>query len=324
LHSIAELDRLVAEIVFLGTGSRVTVNELAGRLRASPTEIRQTLSRLSKLGYPFILRAGLIERQSFEPIDLQQLRADFSPKRVGRRIEWRLHVRSTQDELKMIEPEAEDGTVLLGETQDSGRGRLTRSWFAPFGGIWMSILLRPKWQKSHQVPSLAFAASVAKAISTVTGLSPLVKWPNDVTVGSRKVAGILAEGAYSSNRLDRLIVGLGVNANMKPTLFPKELRGSATSLSQELGHQIDRNLLTRKILEEIDNAYGRFESGAAGELLDEARMACSTVGRKVKITSAEGSFEGEAVDVGDDGELLLRLRSGAIVRFYAADVIHIR
>jgi len=127
------------------------------------------LDELKKLGYPLRLsRAGMVERLSFRPIDAQQLTADLTTERIGRRIEWRLHVSSTQDELKTLEDEAEDGTVLLAETQRTERERLSRSWFSPTGEIWMSVLLRPTWPVSHQILPLAFAVATTRAIGDVT------------------------------------------------------------------------------------------------------------------------------------------------------------
>jgi BirA family biotin operon repressor/biotin-[acetyl-CoA-carboxylase] ligase len=158
----------------------------------------------------------------------------------------------------------------------------------------------------------------------VAGISSLLKWPNDVVVQSRKIAGILAEASYEGSKLNRLIVGLGVNANIKTTLFPKELRESATSINRELGREIDRILLTRKILEEMDNAYRKFESGEATELLREVKGLCSTLGRMVEVTTVEGKFRGEALDIGEDGQLIIRLGNGATVPLYAADIVHLR
>ena len=321
---LRDLDGRIAELVFLGTHGKIELDQLASAVRTRPKEVRRSLQRLIALGYPLRLRADLIERRSFQLIDAQQLRADLRSQKIARRVEWRLHVRSTQDELKSIEQQAEDGTILLAETQAAGRGRLKRGWFSPFGGIWMSVLLRPMWPKSHQILPLAFAAAIARAISAVAKISPVLKWPNDVIVQSRKIAGILAEARHEGSKLSSLIVGLGVNANIKTALFPKELRESATSINRELGREIDRVLLTRKILEEMDNAYGKFELGEATELLHEVKRLCSTVGRMVEVTTVEGKFRGEALDIGEDGQLIVRLGNGATVPFYAADIVYLR
>ena len=325
LNSPPELESTIADLIFSKGESKILLNELASVVQASPARSREAIRQLRRLGYPLRLsREGIIERLRFEPIDQRQLNANLATERIGRRIEWRLHVRSTQDELNKLKNEALDGTVLVAETQYAGRGRLARSWFSAVGGIWMSVLLRPTWPRSHQILALAFAVAAARAIGDVTKLLPVIKWPNDLMVRSRKVAGVLAEATYEGNQLDHLIFGLGVNANIQMTRLPKALRGVSTSISHELGRDIDRNLLTRRIIEEMDHSYRRFESGHATELLGEARRLCSTLGRKVRVTTNEGRFICEALDLGDDGQLMARLNSGAVIPLYAADVVHLR
>jgi len=301
------------------------LNELASLVQASPARSREAIRQLRRLGYPLRLsREGIVERLRFEPIDQRQLNANLGTERIGRRIEWRLHVRSTQDELNKLKNEALDGTVLIAETQYAGRGRLARSWFSAVGGIWMSVLLRPTWPRSHQILPLAFGVAVARAIADTTMISPLLKWPNDLTVRSRKIAGLLAEAAYRGNQLDHVIFGLGVNANIQMSRLPKPLREVSTSLSHELRREIDRNLLAKRIIQEMDDSYQRFESGHASKLLDEAKRLCSTLGRIVRVSTADRKFVGRALDLGDDGQLLVRLSSGVTIPFYAADVVHLR
>jgi BirA family biotin operon repressor/biotin-[acetyl-CoA-carboxylase] ligase len=324
LSSPPELEPAIADIIFSRRDPRISISELAFVVDASRARTVEAIRQLKKLGYPLHLSRESIEHHPFIRIDLQQLGADLATERIGRRIEWRLHVCSTQDELKKLKSEALDGTVAIAETQYGGRGRLTRSWFSAVGGIWMSILLRPTWPESHQILSLAFAGAVARAIGDVTKLSPVIKWPNDLMVRSRKVAGLLAEATYKDNQLDHLIFGLGVNANIQMTRLPKALRGISTSISHELGREINRTLLAKRIIQEMDNSYQRFESGHASELLDEAKQICSTLGRIVRVATAERKFVGRALDLGGDGQLLVRLSSGVTVPFYAADVVHLR
>jgi len=325
LSSSPELESTVADTLFSARESKISLNELAGVVQASPAHTREAVRRLKRLGYPLrVSPAGVIERLPFKLIDPHQLAAELATEKIGRRIEWRLHVRSTQDELKKLKDEAEDGTVLVAETQYAGRGRLTRSWLSAVGGLSMSVLLRPTWPRAHQILTLAFATAASRAIGDVTSVLSVLKWPNDLMVRSRKVAGILADATYQGSRLDHLIVGLGVNVNIEMTRFPKTLRKASTSLSHELGREADRSLLTKRIIEEMDKSYQRFELGHISELLDDARRLCSTLGRKVRVTTVEGNLVGHAVGLGDDGQLLVRLNRGVTVPFYAADVVHLR
>jgi BirA family biotin operon repressor/biotin-[acetyl-CoA-carboxylase] ligase len=325
LSSPRELESTIADFIFSDGQSKISLNDLTHIVKASSARTRDAIQRLKILGYPLQLsRAGIIKRTPFRPIDPKQLSAGLTTDRIGRRIEWRLHVPSTQDELKKLKDEVDDGTVLIAETQYAGRGRLTRSWFSAVGGIWMSVLLRPAWHEAHQILTLAFATATCRAIGDVTSVSLQLKWPNDLIVRSRKVAGILAAATYVGSRLDHLIIGLGVNVNIKMARFPKTFRKASTSLSHEVGREVDRALLTKRIVEEMDKSYQRFEMGRISELLDEARVLCSTLGRKVRVATFERDFVGYAVGLGDDGQLLVRLRNGTMIPFYGADVVHLR
>ena len=324
LDSPPELESTVANIIFSRRDPKISVSELACAVQASPARTAQAIRQLKKLGYPLHLSRGSVEHQPFRRIDLQQLGADLTAERIGRRMEWRLHVCSTQDELKKLKGEAQDGTVIIAETQYEGRGRLTRSWFSAVGGIWMSVLLRPTWPESHQILSLAFAGAVTRAIGDVTKLSSVLKWPNDLMIRSRKVAGLLVEATYQGNQLEYLILGLGINANIDIACLPKAFRGLSTSLSHELGRGVDRTMLARRIIEEVDRSYQDFESGHADELLEEVKPLCSTLGKKVQVTTTEGTFKGEALDLGNEGQLKVRMPDGTVVPFFAADVTHLR
>jgi BirA family biotin operon repressor/biotin-[acetyl-CoA-carboxylase] ligase len=252
------------------------------------------------------------------------LRECLTTNRIGRRIEWRPRVDSTQREIRRLTPEAEDGTVLIAETQDSGKGRMLRNWFSPAGGIWMSVFLKPAWPKSHQLLGLAFASAVARAILTCTRLLAVLKWPNDLIIESKKVSGILSEGCYANDGLTSLIVGLGINANIEIGQFGEDLRSTATSLSHECRHDVDRDLLAKEILEEMDRTYLEFESGRVDGLLNEVKRLCSTLRRTVRVIASDESFEGEAVDIDEEGQLLVRAANGATVAVHAADVVHLR
>jgi len=320
-----DLEPAIASMIFLGRQSQISIRELSLALNVSKRETAKAVHRLKRIGYPLQLsRTGLIHHRTFRPIDVEQLRTRLITERIGQRIEWRLHVPSTQDELKKLADEASDGTVLMAESQYAGKGRLTRSWFSPVGGIWLSVLLKPTRSESHQVLTLAFATATARAVSTVTKLSLAVKWPNDLMIGSKKVAGILAEAMYKGKNLTHMIVGLGVNANVDNASLPETIQRTSTSLNHEFGGDVDRNLLTLEILEEMDISYRVFESGHTSELLEDVRRSCCTLGRDIRATTVDGVLEGKAFDLGNDGQLLVRSRDGTVVHLYSADVVHLR
>ncbi|MBA3735519.1 MAG: biotin--[acetyl-CoA-carboxylase] ligase [Actinobacteria bacterium] len=162
---------------------------------------------------------------------------------------------------RMLGNDEDEGAVAVAEEQTEGRGRLGRRWEAPRGlGILVSVLLRPA-VKSPRLPELSLVAggAVALAIAEVTGLEPAIKFPNDVLIGGRKVAGILAESSEG-----RVVLGIGVNANQTAEELPPDTVTPPTSLSVELGKPIDRAPLLAAILLQLERAYDAWATGSAG------------------------------------------------------------
>ena len=161
---------------------------------------------------------------------------------------------------RLLQPEDEEGTVAVAEQQTEGRGRLGRSWHAPARtSVLVSILLRPQ-VAPPRLPELSLVAgeAVAGAIAEVTGLEPTIKLPNDVLLGGRKVAGILAEASEG-----RVVLGIGLNANQTREELPAETQTEPTSLLLELGRRVDRAVLLASVLTRLEGAYDRWVSRTA-------------------------------------------------------------
>lgn len=177
--------------------------------------------------------------------------------RFGRDYRYAERCRSTQ---RLLDPDDTEGTVAVAEEQTEGRGRLGRSWHAPAGtAVLMSVLLRPE-VASPRLPELTLVAgeAVAAAIRKLTGLEPAIKFPNDVLLDGRKVAGILAEASEG-----HVVLGIGVNANQSAEELPPEAQTEPTSLRVELGRPVDRAALLAAVLAELEVAYDRWLSGTA-------------------------------------------------------------
>lgn len=269
---------------------------------------------------------------------------------MGQRIIRLEETGSTNDDAKRLAREgAPEGTVIVAERQTAGRGRHGRRWFAPPGtALTFSVILRPP-VAFGQAPLLAFLAAAAVREAAEAALAEstpgaaenehgqgrrwtepvLVKWPNDVVVGGRKLCGVLvetsaAETAAGPARLPWCVVGVGVNVNQREEDFPAPLRGQATSLRCLAGREFDRERLLRHILAGMERRYQVIAARGFQELLDETRRWSATVGRPVQVLEADGSaWDGFAVDIGDDGALLVRpagADDGRLVALYAADV----
>src|SRR5215212_3670050 len=184
---------------------------------------------------------------------------------VGKdKIIYRLTTHSTQN-LAILLAEKNpnsDGTVIIAEHQKSGRGRKNRKWLSPKGGIWLSVVLRPSMPASN-ITLLPFAAALAvcDAIKKTTQLDAKLRWPNDVTISGKKVAGILIDSSVEAERINYAVIGIGVNANVDSSMISLHLEKSikVTSLSNELGHETSIVGLTKEILERLEYYYTELE-----------------------------------------------------------------
>jgi BirA family biotin operon repressor/biotin-[acetyl-CoA-carboxylase] ligase len=211
---------------------------------------------------------------------------------------------------------------VFAESQTKGRGRLGRKWVSPERkGLWFSILLRPdlRPQETTQL-TVASATALRRAIQSETGLKQEIKWPNDILIGGKKVAGILTELSAELDRVKHVILGIGVDVNLGANEFPAELRRTATSLKIESGRTIDRAELAAAILRELDFDYARICAGKFTAVADEWEAQCATIGRDVTIQIGGRKIRGRAESLDDDGALLVRTEHGRLERITGGDV----
>jgi len=306
---------------FLNTGEWVSGEEMAKRLAITRAAVWKQIQTLRQRGYEISSSTGKGYRLAGKPdlLDADRVSSCLKTKWLGRELRIFDEVSSTNEVALSLARDCPNGTVVLAETQTQGRGRLSRPWASPRGGIWMSLVLKPI-MPLNRVYQINMAASVAlcRTISSMFGLDGGIKWPNDLLIRELKICGILMEVGAQVDRLDYAVVGLGLNANNDPSGFPAEWR--STSLAAEMGHDIDRCDLICRILEEIELAY---EDMGSKEIYEEWRSRSLTLNRQVRITSPAGDLVGEAVDLAEDGALLLWNRDEQ-KRILAGDCIHLR
>ncbi|MDC4204815.1 MAG: biotin--[acetyl-CoA-carboxylase] ligase [Candidatus Manganitrophus sp.] len=226
--------------------------------------------------------------------------------------------------LEMASQGLPGGIVILAEAQEKGKGRLGREWFSPEGmNLYFSLLLRP-YQPARDFPLYSLATSVAliEAIQRTTGLAVQIKWPNDVVLEDKKLAGILLESEVRGEQSPPLVVGVGVNVNIGLTDFPPELQKSATSLRIALGRPVDRADLLIELFNQLVEQYRLVDDKAI--LIQAVRQHCQTLGRRVRVQTARQEFEGWAEDLQEDGALLIRMGDGNQRRILVGDVTHLR
>jgi BirA family biotin operon repressor/biotin-[acetyl-CoA-carboxylase] ligase len=300
--------------------------ELAQQLRISRAAIWARIEELRRLGYEIVASPHQGYRLEAVPdaLHADDLLARLGPVRsVGRDIRVFQETTSTNDVMERLARDGvAEGVVVFAESQTRGRGRLGRTWLSPpNSGLWFSVLLRPNLrpQAATQL-TVAAATALVRAIRRQTGLEPEIKWPNDVLVGRRKVAGVLTELAAELDHIRHVILGIGVDVNLAERDFPEGLRATATSLYLETGRRCSRAELAATLLEELDRDYQRVTQRRFPELATEWEGLCSTLGRTVRIHLGERVLVGRAEALDEDGALLLRTEHGTLERIMGGDV----
>ena len=300
--------------------------ELAGKLGVSRAAIWGRIEELRSLGYD--IQAG--PHYGYRLVSVPDvLHADdllarlHKTKIIGRDIRVFEQTTSTNDVIeKLARDGVKEGVVVFAESQTKGRGRLGRKWISPtHKGLWFSLLLRPNLrpQEATQL-TVASATALRRAIHSETGLNPEIKWPNDILVHGKKVAGILTEMSAELDRIQHIILGIGVNVNTSASEFQPELRKLATSLKIESGRAISRADLATAILYELDRDYAHVCTGGFTALANEWEAHCTTIGRNVTIQIGGRRLRGRAESLSDDGALLLRTEHGHLESIIGGDV----
>lgn len=225
------------------------------------------------------------------------------------------------------------GTVVLADSQTGGKGRQGRGWYSPPGkNIYMSIILRPQqaWDDKGALSILTIMAAVAvsEAIEKKSAIPVRVKWPNDLMVSDegvfKKAGGILAEARFMGNECLFAVVGIGINVNLLRKDIPSEIIESATSLRLASSKDLDRSELMEGILRSFDEWYGHLMEGQKERIITKWKEISLTIGKDVKAIKGGKVIKGLAVDIDEDGKLLLQLSSGEIRRIDSGDIVHLR
>ncbi len=247
----------------------------------------------------------------------------LNTKFIGKKIHYFDYLASTMNLAMQLGMQgSSSGTLVLAESQTKGRGRLGRSWFSPkYKGIYLSLILRPKiLPAACPILTLLSAVSICEAVKKVVGLDAQIKWPNDVLMHNKKLAGILTEMNAEVDKVNFVVIGIGLNANNDK----KSLIAQATSLKEQQGNPVSRILLLQELLRRIESNYSFLEDKGSQMIIDKWRNFSLTLGRRVKVYCQNKHIEGQAVDIDTDGGLLIRKDSGLIHKVMSGDVIHCR
>ncbi len=246
---------------------------------------------------------------------------------LGRQIVLYKEIESTNTAAMRLAAEgAPEGTLILAEAQTKGRGRMGRTWYSPKGlNLYLSLILRPSCT-ARQAPWLGLAAAVAvsETIEKQVGLRARVKWPNDIEISSRKVAGILSELAVARECVESLILGIGVNLNMEAKDLPAELSSIATSLKIEGGRTVERIRFLQELLATLEAWYGIFRKSSLEEIRKSYLARFDLLGQPVWVQQAGGRIQGRVMGLSPEGALRLRRPDGTEIAIQSGEVIQMR
>lgn len=313
--------RAILELLREAAGKYLSGEDIAARLKVSRTAVWKHIKELKKSGYEIesLSRSGYRLVNTPDKLLPELVQCGLENDIIGRHIEYFDEVGSTNVEAKRLASRgAADGTLVIGECQNTGQGRLNRSFFCPRGGIWFSVILRPPFlpQEAPKCTLMA-AVAVADAMRSLK-LDAGIKWPNDVLCQGKKLVGILTEMSAEVDQINYVVIGIGINAVIPAQDFPADIRDRAASMSMLLG-DFNRLDFFRQVLRNLEKLYKTVKAQGFAPLLTRWRELSVTLGKEVNVLGINEQFSGKAVDIADDGALLIDI-GNEIKKVYAGDV----
>ncbi len=319
------VDGTILELFRSGDGL-VSGAALSRLLGVSRTAVWKHVKALRANGYQIeaVPAKGYRLLSSPEVLTNLDIAAGLATKRIGSSVVCLKETESTNAvAFKMAEEGAREGTVVIADAQTAGKGRLGRIWLSPAGvNLYCSVVLRPPIAPvaACQLTFLSVVA-VARAIESCTALKPLIKWPNDILINGKKVAGLLNEMNAETEKVNFVVLGIGVNLNVRMSdLGEGLLRHPATSLLEAGGVKVNRAEFTRTLLRELDRLYDRFLQEGEGPVRAEWLERSAIRGRSVRVSQGNREFSGVVQGVDSFGALLVQLVDGTVETVLSGDV----
>lgn len=294
----------------------ITGEELSEMLNVSSCDIFKNINKLREDGYTIISKfeSGYKLEPKHDVISEAEIKLGLNNSLIGKKIFCYRNIGSTNEQAKIFANKGfKEGTVIISESQTDGRGRLGRKWESDRDvGIYMSIILKPNIsiENISQITLLAGIA-VCNAIQKETNLKPMLKWPNDIIINSKKVCGILTELNAETNKINYLVTGIGVNINN--TYFDSTIKDKASSLFLESKSIYSRRNIVVSILSEFEIVYEKFKLNTFNYFVNYYKSICLNLNRKVIAISQNNIISGTAIDIKNDGSLVIKLDDGSIV-----------
>lgn len=290
----------------------ISGEDLGEKLGISRTMVWKYIKALEEDGYVIESSpgAGYILVSTPDKLYPAEISIGLDTSIIGKDIRYFETVDSTNDMAKKIGPNAEEGTIVVAEVQESGRGRKGDPWVSPKGGIWLSVILKPSILPAH-APRLTLMAGVAVANTMRQfGVDASIKWPNDVVIGKKKICGILTEMDAEADHIGFVVIGIGINANLSVEELPEELRENSMSLSSIKGECINRGEFVQALLRSLETEYLHFKVNSFTKILDEWVSLSNTIGKDVDVITPHKIITGKATGINSDGALVVENDEG--------------
>ena len=302
--------------------------DLSDVLKISRVAVWKHIKKIQTLGYKIESKQKLGYRliDNTEKLLPWEITRDLKTKLIGKRVYYFEEIDSTQNFAQNIAADKkENGTIIIAEKQTSGRGRLDRKWTSPKGGIWFSLIIHPKFDVSSStlIPILS-AVALSKSIKSVLGIETEVKWPNDITMNGKKVAGVLVDASFQTNSIDYLILGIGINFDIDAKKLEKRLTKTPNfygidSLRGKEDKTPPKKLLKEFLLQFEKNLF-QLDKGEKSKIIKEWTKRAAGIGKKITINTSNGKISGISQGIDNDGALKIKTRN-EIKKIYVGDVV---
>ena len=323
---------LVKVLTFLQTHNTeyLSGQDLSDVLRISRVAVWKHIKKIQELGYVVESKQKLGYKliSNSELLLPWEITSNLKTKFIGRQAYYFDSIDSTQNQaLKMAEDVTNDGSIIVAAKQTGGRGRSGRKWVSPKGGIWISIILQPKFDISiTTLFSIASALALSIAIEKIFSIKPELKWPNDITIKGKKVAGMLVDVSLESNKIQNLVLGVGINFDVNVKQIEKSLKGTSNfygvaSLSEQK-EKIKPVQVVQTFLVELEKIYNALNAKQTKKIISEWTARSSTIGKNVELNTVDTKIKGKAIKIDDDGSLIVS-ENNKTHKVIAGDIIHL-
>ena len=301
--------------------------DLSDSLKLSRAAVWKHIKKLQSLGYKIDSRpkSGYKLIKTTDLLLPWEISDGLETKFLGKRIYYFDVIDSTQNfAIDLASKKIESGTLVISEKQTHGRGRSDRKWVSPNGGIWISLILYPEFEISvSTLFPLITSLALATAIEKILKIKPKLKWPNDVTINDKKVAGILVDAAIGSGKIDYMVLGVGINFKINPTEIEKMIKHTANYYGVTTLLKKNENMspikLVQRFLLELEKLYQILLKKESEFFIREWTKRSSTIGKSITVTLPNETLRGKALRIDDDGALVIS-NKGKIRRIIVGDV----